>query len=87
MTWFSEYAKYDLLYTVTPGPTQGQLYHEIKGVSLDKYHTKVKPCSMKDIKVMSSKRNAKVKVNVNMHVNCNILCPTTMALGLNYRDL
>ena len=49
--------------------TQGQLYHSAEGLGLGKKHTKVQPRSMKVTQVMTSKRNADVKVNVNLNVN------------------
>ena len=53
----------------TKGMTQGQLYHSAEGLGLGKKHTKVQPCSIKVTQVMTSKKNADVKVNVNLNVN------------------
>ena len=51
------------------GMTQGPLYHEVKGLGLVEYLNKFQICSIKGTKVMSSKRNLDINLNVNLYVN------------------
>ena len=53
--------------------TLGQWYHALKGLALGKYHTKFQLSSPKVMKVVSCKRNADVKLHLNLQVNLNLV--------------
>ena len=55
------------------GMTLGQWYHDLKGLALGKYHTKCQLSSPKGMKVISCKRNADVKLHLNLQVNLNLV--------------
>ena len=59
--------------------TLGQWYHALKGLALDKYHTKLQLSSPKGMKVISYKRNADVKLHLNLQVNVNLVTNVTYA--------
>ena len=48
--------------------TLGQWYYALKGFALGKYHTKFQLSSPKGMKVISCKRNADVKLHLNLQV-------------------
>ena len=48
--------------------TLGQWYHALKCLALGKYHTKFQLSSPKGMKVISCKRNADVKLHLNLQV-------------------
>ena len=50
----------------------GQWYHALKGLALGKYHTKFQLSSPKGMNVISCKRNADVKLHLNLQVNLNL---------------
>ena len=57
------------------GMTLGQRYHTLKGLYMDKCHTKFQLSSPEGIKVKSCKRNA----DVNLHLNLNLVTNVTYA--------
>ena len=59
--------------------TLGQWYHALKGLALGKYHTKFQLSSPKGMKVISCKRNADVKLHLNLQVNLNLVTNVTYA--------
>ena len=59
--------------------TLGQWYHALEGLALGKYHTKFQLSSPKGMKVISCKRNADVKLHLNLQVNLNLVTNVTYA--------
>ena len=61
------------------GITLGHWYHALKGLALGKYHTKFQLSSPKGMKIISCKRNADVKLHLNLQVNLNLVTNVTYA--------
>ena len=59
--------------------TLGQWYHALKGLALGKYPTMFQLSSSKGMKVISCKRNADVKLHLNLQVNLNLVTNVTYA--------
>ena len=73
----------DLLYILAPSPAHGHdpgaMVYALKGLALGKYHTKFRLSSPKGMKVISCKRNAYVKLHLNLQVNLNPVTNVTYA--------